>query len=86
VVCIKLDYSNVGNFYLLKNSHGLIIKNGIATMSGGIFIEDKVVDYVEVNINNNNKEKFFYKDGETEEFELSLGAGGIKESDMRVCN
>ncbi|QIL40544.1 hypothetical protein G7074_15480 [Pedobacter sp. HDW13] len=86
IICIKLEYSNIKDFYLFKEAHGLIIKNGIATMSGGIFMEDKIVDRVEVNINNSNKEKFFYKNGEIDEFELSFGAGAIKESDMNVCN
>ena len=86
IICIKLEYSNIKSFYLFKEAHGLIIKNGIATMSGGIFIGDKIVDRVEVNINNSNKEKFFYKNGEIDEFELSFGAGGIKEEDMNICD
>lgn len=86
IICIKLEYSNIKDFYLFKRAHGLIIKNGIATMSGGIFIGDKIVDRVEVNINNSKKEKFFYNNGEIDEFEISFGAGGIREEDMRVCN
>ncbi|TCC97711.1 hypothetical protein [Pedobacter hiemivivus] len=86
MICIKLDYSNVSDFYLFKQSRGLKIKDGIATMSGGIFMKDKIINYVEINMNNSGKEKFLYKNGDAEEFDLSYGAGGIEEGDMNVCN
>lgn len=84
--CIKLDYTNVDNFYLYKNGYGLAIKNGIATVPGGFFpYNGKETDYIEINMGSTKKEIFRYKDGSIEEFEHIIGAMGLYESDMSMC-
>lgn len=86
LACVKLDYTNIDSFYLFKNDYCLVIKNGIATVSGGFFPSDgRVLDYVEVNMNSNTKEIFHYKDGSTLESTYLIGCGGLIETDMNIC-
>ena len=85
MICIKLDYTNTNDFYIFNENSGLKIKNGIATMSGGVYIENEKIDYVEINMNNEKKEKFYFKDGSVDVIELLFHKGGLIESDMDLC-
>lgn len=88
MICVKLDYSNVDSFYSLDESLGLKIKNGIAVMTASsTLVEEDRVDYVEVNMNNDGKEKFYSKGKLVETYDtLFLGGGGLTEDDMNVCD
>ena len=85
MLCIKLDYTNIDDFYIFNEYSGLKIKNGIATMSGGVYIENERINYVEINMNNEKKEKFYLKDGSVDVIELLFHKGGLIESDMDLC-
>jgi hypothetical protein len=86
MMCVQLDYTNTDNFFIYNDINFLKIKKGIASMSGGIDIGGSEIDYVEVNLRNNGKEKCYYKNGKTDEYPLSLGRGGVTASDINTCN
>jgi hypothetical protein len=86
ILCIALDYTNTNNFYIFNDLNALKIKNGIATIPGGLFEQNLIPTYVEININNSLKNKIYYQNGEVHEYELGLGSGGLKEKDMNSCN
>lgn len=86
LMCIKLDYSNTDSFYYFQDKNALIIKNGIATMSAGSYEPNHNPVYVEININNNYKDIFYYKDGSKDIFELNFDHTGISKEDMNYCN
>lgn len=88
MICVKLDYTNIDSFYSLDESLGLKIKNGIAVMTASsTLVEEDKVDYIEVNMNNDGKEKFYSKGKLVETYDtLFLGGGGLTEADMNVCN
>ncbi|QEC79299.1 hypothetical protein [Mucilaginibacter ginsenosidivorax] len=87
MICIQLDTCNVKKFYVFNERSALKIKNNIATISAGVFVPYYgVVNYVEVNIKNNKKIKFFYKTGDIHEYELNLANNGLSENDMNLCD
>lgn len=88
MICIKLDYTNVDSFYSRDESLGLKIKDGIAVMTASsTLVEEDKVDYVEVNMNNDGKERFYSKGKLVETYDtLFLGGGGLTEKDMNVCD
>ena len=86
MMCVQLDFTNTDSFFIFNDINFLKIKAGIASMSGGISNEGSEVDYVEVNLHNSSKEKYYYKNGKIEDYPLSLGKGGVTESDVNTCN
>lgn len=86
VICIKLDYSNTDSFYYFQDHNALKIKNGIATMSSGSYKPTLIPVYVEINMNHNYKDIFYYADGEKDMFELNFTSNGISKEDMNYCN
>lgn len=86
ILCIALDYSNTNNIYIFNDLCALKIKNGIATIPGGLFEQNIIPTYVEINMNNSLKNKIYFQNGEVQEYELGLGSGGLKEKDMNLCN
>jgi hypothetical protein len=87
MVCIKLDYTNVTTFYELNDLCFLKIKDGIATMANGVFNPYYgIPDYIEVNVNNDLQEKFFYKGGKETRYGLSLANYNLSINDINECN
>jgi hypothetical protein len=86
LLCIKLDYTNTDSIYIFNNLCALKIKDGIATMPGGLYDKDLIASYVEINMNNSSKNKIYYKNGQVGEYEIGLGSGGLIENDMKDCN
>ena len=85
MICIKLDYTNTNDFYIFNENSALKIKNGIATMSGGVYIKNNEIVYIEVNMNDEKKEKVYLKNGQVDVFELLFHSGALMESDMDLC-
>lgn len=88
MICVKLDYTNIDSFYSRDESLGIKIKNGTAVIAiGSDLVDYYKVDYVEVNMNNDGKEKFYSKGKLVETYDtLFLGGGGLTEDDMNVCD
>lgn len=88
MICVKLAYTNVDSIYSRDESLGLKIKNGTAVFAiGSDLIDYYKVDYVEVNMNNDGKEKFYSKGRLVETYDtLFLGGGRLTEEDMNVCD
>jgi len=87
VICVRLDYTNVKNCYILNDLCAIKIKNNIATMAAGFLTSaNGVVDYVEVNMNHNKREKFTFKNGFIDEFGFGLSNLGLTQQDMDYCN
>jgi len=86
VMCIKLDYTNTNDVYIFNDLCALKIKNGVATIPGGIYDVNFICGYIEVNTHNDKKTKYFYKNGQTDEFGLGLSSMALVESDMNLCN
>ncbi|WP_427871992.1 hypothetical protein [Flavobacterium sp. MMS24-S5] len=88
MICVKLDYTNIDSFYSLDESLGLKIKNGTAVMTASsTLVEEDKVDYVEVNMNEDGKQKFYSNGKLIVTYDaLFLGGGGLTEEDMNVCN
>jgi len=87
MVCVKLDYSNVKTFYVFNNICFLKIKNGIATMANGFLSSyDGVATYVDVNINNDRQERFFYSKGQIDTLPLRLNNFNLTKQDLNECN
>jgi hypothetical protein len=86
MMCVQLDYTNTDTFFVYNDINFLKIKAGIASMSGGLSADGREIDYVEVNVHNSGKEKYYYKNGTTDELPLSLPPGGVTESDVNICN
>ncbi len=85
IVCLRLDYTNQNNFYAFNDSICLKIKNGKAIMSiGFVASTDKKIKYIEVNLNNDRKERYFKVGGEVEEYDLTLSSNGVLESDLKL--
>jgi hypothetical protein len=85
IACLQLDYSSIDSCYLYDPEESFLrIKNDKVVMM--ISDPSKSVDYVEVNMNEDGKEKF-YKDGKLyEEYELSLSCNGLLKSDLTFCD
>ena len=87
MICVKLDYTNTNNFYVLNDLCGIKIKNGIATMAAGVLDSYYgIANYVEVNINNNRKVICHFKNGDKGEFMFTLDPEGLSQNDMNTCN
>ncbi|MGN6195590.1 MAG: hypothetical protein ACTHOB_11685 [Ginsengibacter sp.] len=86
VLCIKLDYTNTDSVYIFNNLSALRIKDGIATIPGGLYEKGLIASYVEINMDNSLKNKIYYQNGEEREYEIGLGSGGLIENDMKDCN
>lgn len=87
MICVKLDYSSVKEYYVLNNLCAIKIKNNIATIAAGFLSSDNgIVDYVEENIGHNGLEKFTYKNGVVYEGGYGLANMGLSEIDMNFCN
>ncbi|MBO9583459.1 MAG: hypothetical protein J7574_04800 [Flavobacterium sp.] len=87
IVCLKLDYSNIDNFYVFNESACLKIKDGKAIMSIGFVMQNEAkVKYIEVNMHGDKKERYFKEGGEVDEYEMTLASNGIIESDIKFCN
>lgn len=89
IACVQLDYSNVDSFYaFLPGKSFLKIAHGKAVMpiGSGVSLEDKKIDYVEVNINNSGKEIFYHKGDPWYKERLSLGSPGLLASDLQFCD
>jgi hypothetical protein len=85
-MCVKVNYANNNDFYIFNELCALKIKNGIATIPGGVFDTNFITDSVEINWNKSGKEKFYYKNGKSDEFPLSLASSGISKNDLNICN
>ena len=86
VMCIKLEYSNTDSFYYFQDENALKIKNGIATMSSGSYQPTHIPTYVEINMNHNYKDIFYYADGTKDIFGLNFTSNGLSKEDMNSCN
>jgi|SRR5690242_4579463 len=86
VWCIKLDYTNTDSIYIFNDLDAVKIKNGIATIPGGLYQKDLIPTYVEINMNNSLVNKIYYQNGQVREYEMGLGSGGLIEEDMHDCN
>lgn len=86
VMCIKLDYSDTDSFYYFDDENALKIKNGIATMSSGSYQPNYKPTYVEINVNHNYKNIFYYADNSKDTFALNFTSNGISKEDMNYCN
>ena len=87
MICVQLDTCNVKSFYVLNNLCALKIKNNIATLSGSVYNPDLgFPEYVEINMNNDGKTKFHFKDGSFDEFKWLLHTNGLTEKEMSFCN
>ena len=96
MMCIKLDYTNVDNFYRFDDMSCLKIKNGIATLPTSFIGNDEGYDkrvnailsaaYIEVNIDNSKQRVFIDKLGNKYLANLFYGSGNLIESDMRLCD
>ena len=87
IVCIKLDYTNIKNFYMFNDMSCLRIKNNKAIMSIGFVSEsDKKINYVEININGDGKERYYKEGGGFDESDLTLASNNLIETDMKFCN
>ncbi|HEU5052657.1 MAG TPA: hypothetical protein VFT78_06070 [Hanamia sp.] len=86
VWCIKLDYTNTDSIYIFNDLDAVKIKNGIATIPGGLYQKDLIPTYVEINMNNSLVNRIYYQNGQFREYEMGLGSGGLIEKDMKDCN
>lgn len=86
VMCIKLDYTNTDSFYYFHENNALIIKNDIATMGGGGYDPNRIPVCVEININHNYKNIYYYKNGRKDIFQLNFDYTGLSKEDMNDCN
>ncbi|MBV9962659.1 MAG: hypothetical protein JO072_10465 [Parafilimonas sp.] len=90
IACVQLDYSNVDSFYaFIPNKSFLKISKGKAVIpiGSGVALEEKKVDYVEINMNDSGKEVFYYKGKVWETLNtLALGCPGLQESDLKFCD
>ncbi len=86
VLCVALDYTNTDSIYIFNDVCALKIKNGMATMPGGLFKQNLIAAYVEINMNNSLKNKIYFQNGEVQEYGLGLGSGGLLEKDINSCN
>lgn len=86
VMCIKLDYSNTDSFYYFQDKNALIIKKGIATMGGGGYNPNRMPIYVEININHNYRDIYYYADNTKDIFQLNFDYTGLSKEDMNYCN
>ena len=87
MVCVKLDYSNVKNFYVFNELCFLKIKDSIATMATG-FYNPYIgpATYVRVNINNDRKEEYSYSNGQVDTTVLSVSNYNLTRQDLNECN
>jgi len=97
MMCIKLDYINVNNFYKFDNISCLKIKNNIATLPTGFLGNDEGYDklvnailnaiYIEVNMDNSRQMCFIDSLGNKFiQYHLDYGSNNLIESDMRICD
>ena len=86
ILCVVLDYTNTNNIYIFNDLCALKIKNGIATITGGLFEQNLTAAYVEINISKSLKNKIYFQNGVVQEYDLGLGSGGLLEKDMNLCN
>jgi hypothetical protein len=96
IMCVKLDYTNVDDFYKFDDMTCLKIKNGILSLPVAINNNDgydKYViavlsaSYIEVNMDNSRQMAFIDSLGNRfVENYLYYRNGGLTESDMRLCD
>ena len=98
MMCIKLDYTNVGDFYKFNELSCLKIRNGIITLPTGSLSNDAVKSnkrvnailsavYIEVNMDNSRQMVFIDSLGNKfiQDY-LYYRSGNLIESDMRICD
>lgn len=67
MVCVKLDYANVKSFYVFNDLCFLKIKDSIATMATGFYNPYLgAATYIQVNIGNDRREKYYYANGQVD--------------------
>ena len=86
MICIKLEYSNTDSFYYFQDENALKIKNGIATMSSGSYQPNHMPTYVEINMNHNYKNIFYFAHTEKDVSEMNFTSNGLSKEDMNSCN
>ena len=86
IICIYLDYTNTSNFYIFNDLCALKIKDNVATMSNGVFMEGDIPKYVEINVRGDLMETVYFTNGKVDKFEMGFGSGGVLESDLSICN
>lgn len=87
IVCVKLDYSNVKDFYICNDLCFIKIKNNIATIDVGFINPDYgFPNYVVVNMHNSGVEIYKYGVDRTLTSRLALTNFGSTAKDMSFCN
>ncbi len=87
IACLQLDYCNLDScYYYIADLVFLKIKNGKAVMQIPSGTSNGKIDYVEVNIDQSGKEKFF-KNGKLEDsYDVELSSAGLLKEDLWFCD
>ncbi|MDR1793325.1 MAG: hypothetical protein LBR36_07805 [Bacteroidales bacterium] len=94
VMCVKIDYATVNDFFMFDENSCLKIQNGIATLpTGSLSMEESehVKDilnatYIEINMNNSNQIVFFDSNNIKTYHDLYYGNSLLKEKDLQLCD
>ena len=86
MICVKLDSTNIKNFFVYNNLDCLKVKNGIATFSAGYLNHTLgMVDSVEANMNNSGKVIYYYSAHAKDSSPLGFAPNGLHEDDLKSC-